>query len=157
MPDVNWITTQLLAEVADEARSAPRRRKNRNLHRMEDPVHRLLNAVEPGTYIRPHRHLAPPKTETALVLAGRIGMIVFDDAGNVTTTAVLDAHGEVRGADIEPGAWHTFVALAPGSVFFEAKPGPYVAPGPADLAAWAPAEGDSDAEAAERGFRSLFG
>lgn len=156
MPAVTFIDHALLRAVAAEAAAAERRRKNRNLHAMEDPVHRLLNAVEPGTYIRPHRHAAPPKSETALAVAGRIGLVLFDDAGAVTGTAVLAPEGPTLGADLPEGTWHTFVALAPGSVFFEAKPGPYVAPGGADLAPWAPAEGEPGAAALERTWRALF-
>ena len=78
-----WITRDLLAEVSAEARESPRLRKNRNFHAMEDPVHRLVNALEPATYIRPHRHLDPAKCETAIALAGSIGVLVFDDAGEL--------------------------------------------------------------------------
>ena len=59
----------LLAELSAAARLHPRRRLNRNLHAMDDPSHRLLNAIEPGSYVRPHRHLTPPKSET-IVLGG---------------------------------------------------------------------------------------
>jgi cupin fold WbuC family metalloprotein len=47
------------------ARALPRRRKNFNVHPSdESKAHRLLNAVEPDSYIRPHRHLDPEKDET---------------------------------------------------------------------------------------------
>ena len=35
---------------------------------MDAPIHRLLNALEPGTYLPPHRHT--DKEETYLVLHG---------------------------------------------------------------------------------------
>jgi hypothetical protein len=41
--------------------------------------------------------------------------------------------------------FHSLVALEPGSIFFEAKAGPYQALEPAEKASWAPAEGDPDA------------
>jgi cupin fold WbuC family metalloprotein len=123
---------------------------------MEDPVHRLLNAMEPGTYVRPHRHLHPPKTETALVVAGRIGILFFDDAGAVVERGALVSGGEILGADFPPEAWHTLVALSPGSVFFEVKAGPYVPPPETDLASWAPPEGSRDAARLERLWRGLF-
>lgn len=151
-----WITREGIEALSREARESPRRRKNRNFHAMEDPVHRLLNAMEPGTYVRPHRHLHPPKTETALVVAGRIGVLFFDDGGAVVDRRVLDAEGETIGADYPPDAWHTLVALSPGAVFFETKAGPYAPPPPLDLAAWAPAEGGQECAAIERRWRDLF-
>ena len=156
MASPTWIDDALLAEVSREARDNPRRRQNRNFHRMEDPVHRLLNALEPGTYIRPHRHLHPVKSETAIALAGEIGLLVFDDSGRVLASRRLSPGGPDRGADLPGGVWHTLVGLLPSSVFFESKPGPYAPPGPDELAPWAPPEGAPECAAIERGWRGLF-
>ena len=131
-----------LLALSKDARSRPRLRANRNVHRMEDPVHRLLNAIEPGSYVRPHRHLDPPRTETVLVVGGALGLLVFDDGGRTLTTALLLPAPGAFLADIPSGAWHTFVALEPGTVFFETKSGPYAPPGPGDIAGWAPEEGN---------------
>ena len=92
-----------LQHVSAEAASSPRLRRNRNLHAMEDPVHRLFNAIEPGSYIRPHRHLRPPKTETMVVVAGRLGFLSFRDDGSVAERFVLDAAGETFGVDVPAG------------------------------------------------------
>ena len=151
-----WITRGAVARLSREAAASPRRRKNRNLHAMEDPVHRLLNAMEPGTYVRPHRHLHPPKSETALVVAGRIGLLCFDDAGRIVERRVLAGDGDTLGADLPPGAWHSLVALAPGSAFFETKAGPYAPPSEEDLAPWAPSEGSRESALLEREWRALF-
>jgi cupin fold WbuC family metalloprotein len=140
------IDRHLLDEVSREAAASPRRRKNRNFHPSDDfPAHRLLNAIEPDSYIAPHRHLDPAKGETMVVLRGRLGLIIFDDAGRIVRTEVLETGGDLLGVDIPHGTWHTLVALEPGSVFFEAKSGPYVPLGEAERAAWAPAEGTSAA------------
>ena len=54
------INEQLLDETTARAKQSPRLRMNYNFHEeLDDPVNRLLNAMEPGTYIRPHRHLKP--------------------------------------------------------------------------------------------------
>jgi len=145
-----------LAALSREAASRPRLRFNRNIHQMSDSVHRLLNAVEPGTYIRPHRHLTPPKDETIVVLSGAVGILVFDDAGNVIEKAILAPHGRMV-ADLPAGIWHTLISLTSGTVFFETKKGPYVPPRLQDLAAWAPAEEDQDVRARESVFRAFFG
>ena len=50
------INEQLLDETTARAKQSPRLRMNYNFHEeLDDPVNRLLNAMEPGTYIRPHR------------------------------------------------------------------------------------------------------
>lgn len=145
-----------LSSLTEAARSSGRLRRNRNLHEMEDPVHRLFNAVEPGSYIRPHRHLYPPKSETILVVVGSLGLLVFDEAGRLAATERLAAPGEVFGADVPAGTWHTFVALERGTVFFETKAGPYLAPAGPDAASWAPAEGDPASAVLEKVWRALF-
>ncbi len=145
-----------LDRLSAEAVASPRLRKNGNLHAMEDPVHRLFNAIEPGSYIRPHRHLHPRKTETMIVVAGRLGFLVFGEDGTVVDKVVLDAAGETFGIDVAPGVWHTFVSLTPGAVAFETKAGPYAAPGERDSAAWAPPEGDPAAGRLEAGWRGRF-
>ena len=145
-----------LDRLSKEAASSPRLRKNRNLHEMEDPVHRLFNAIEPGSYIRPHRHLHPPKAETMVVVAGRLGFLSFHGDGTVAERAVLEAAGETFGVDVPPGVWHTFVSLAGGTVAFEAKAGPYVAPAGSDAAPWAPPEGDPASVRLEAGWRNAF-
>jgi len=152
------ITQDMLDEVAAAAAASPRRRKNRNFHRAnEDAAHRLLNALEPDSYVMPHRHLDPAKDETVVALRGRFGLVLFDDSGAVQTTAVLAADARDIGVDIPHGTFHTLVALVPGSIFFEAKAGPYVAITEAERAAWAPAEGTPEAATYLERMRALFG
>ena len=49
------IDTDLLAAVCEAAAASPRLRSNHNLHGLGDLVQRFLNALQPGTYVRPHR------------------------------------------------------------------------------------------------------
>ncbi len=57
-------------------------RKNYNFHRNEaDVSNRLLNAIEPGSYVVLHRHLDATKDETFVVLRGRFGLVLFDESG----------------------------------------------------------------------------
>ena len=144
---MNTVDAARLAAVSAKARTSPRLRMNDNLHSMDDAIHRLLNATEPGTDVQPHRHSAAGKTETLTVLAGRGAVLVFDDAGRVTEKAILSPAGPVFVVEVPAGAWHTLVALEPGTVWFEAKAGPYAAPPAQDLATWAPAPGAPGADA----------
>jgi len=136
------INKQLLDEITAAAIESPRFRKNWNIHPNDEfPTHRLLNAIEPESYIRPHRHLDPLKDETFIIVRGRLGILVFDDAGKVCEKVLLDADGENIGADIPAGCFHTAVSLAAGTVFFEAKSGPYLQLSDAEKAGWAPEDG----------------
>lgn len=76
------INEALLNETTGRAKQSPRLRMNYNFHEhLDDPVNRLLNALEPGTYLRPHRHLNPKKDEIFLLLRGRIAVFLFDNKG----------------------------------------------------------------------------
>jgi len=151
------ITRALLAALSLEAAQVPRRRKNRNLHGSDAArANRLLNAMEPDSYVRPHRHMDPEKSETIIALQGSFGLVLFDTLGAVVSRDVIARVGPAPGFDIPYGTFHTLVALESGSVFFEAKAGPYMPLGAAEMAAWAPPEGTPDAQAYLREMRALF-
>ena len=83
-PRLQRLDQDLFASVASAARAAPRLRRNHNLHAESDLVQRFLNVLQPGTYVRPHRHLRDlPGSgfECFLVLQGCIGLLLFDDDG----------------------------------------------------------------------------
>ena len=148
MNSATLIDADLLAGVSDAARASPRRRRNHNFHRQDgDACQRLLNAIEPGSYVRPHRHLDPAKDETIIVLRGRLGAVLFDESGAVTAAALLVPGGDCVGIDIPHGRYHTLFALEAGTVMFEAKAGPFLPLRAAELAPWAPAEGSPQAAA----------
>lgn len=138
-----FITDDTLKTLTDKAQQTPRLRMNLNMHgELDDPVQRLCNAMEPGTYVRPHRH--PQRWEFITMLSGSILLLVFDDAGQVTQRHVLSANGPLHALELPENTWHTLTALESGSVMFEVKQGPYIKPEEKDFAAWAPAEGDQD-------------
>lgn len=151
------IDQSLLDRVSLQAGQSPRLRKNHNFHPSDVFCsHRLLNGMEPGSYIRPHRHQDPTKDESILVIRGRIGFIGFDDAGNASITRVLATEGDAVGVDIPHGSYHTLISLMPGSIFFEAKAGPYRPLNHEEMAAWAPAEGDERVSAYLASLECLF-
>ncbi|MHB8742937.1 MAG: WbuC family cupin fold metalloprotein [Sulfuricaulis sp.] len=157
MSNIQIIHRRLLDEVASQAQAASRRRKNHNFHATDSaPCHRLLNAIEPDSYIQPHCHRQASKDETLLIVKGRVGLIIFDERGDVSHKVLLVPLGEAVGADIPHGVFHTLVALDSGSVFFEAKAGPYVALSADEKASWAPAEGDPQAAVYLARWQQLF-
>jgi cupin fold WbuC family metalloprotein len=136
------IDQKLLATVSEAAKQAPRRRKNHNFHPHDDyPGHRLINGIEPDSYVMPHRHFDPNKDETIICLRGRLGVVIFGSTGWIERCVVLEPGSEVLGIDIPHGVFHTVLALESATVFFEAKAGPYVPLATAERAFWAPAEG----------------
>ena len=140
------VTRELLQQLTESARTSPRLRKNHNLHPSDESrCHRLLNAIEPASYIRPHRHLDPDKDEAFILMSGRLGIILFSDAGEVMESVTLSPQDGILAVDIPNGVFHTAVSLEPGTVFFEVKAGPYLPLSAAEAAAWAPLEGDGGA------------
>jgi cupin fold WbuC family metalloprotein len=151
------IDRDFLERVSSQAKASPRRRRNHNFHVSEsDTCNRLLNAIEPDSYIQPHCHHDTAKDETLIVVRGRLGVILFDERGAVSATAMLAPASESVGVNIPHGMYHTLVALEPGSVFFEAKAGPYAPLTPREKAPWAPAEGEPGASSYLADLKRLF-
>lgn len=135
------ITFSELTEQSNTAARSPRLRAHRNLHpELSDPVQRLAIAMEPGTYVRPHRH--PHTFELLIPLRGRFVVLNFDEQGTVTQRTVL---GESTAAlEIAPGVWHAVLSLDPQGVIFEVKQGAYQPVAVQDYVSWAPEEGGDD-------------
>lgn len=144
------ITRDDLDDLAAQAARTPRRRLNRNLHPgPEDPIQRLFVAADRDSYFRPHRH--PDRGETAIVLRGRFDVLLLDATGLVLDRFALGPGEGAQAFDLEPGAWHTWIAQEDGSLFFEVKAGPFDPAGTL-FAPWAPPEGTPEAGA----FRELL-
>ncbi|MDR0988445.1 MAG: WbuC family cupin fold metalloprotein [Prevotellaceae bacterium] len=137
------ISEQLLDEITHQAQHNPRLRMNHNLHEtVNDPIQRLLNAVEPNTYLPPHRHA--DKEETYLVLRGSLITFFFDDEGNVTGSICLSPANGRYGLEIPRNTWHSIVVLESGTVIFEVKRGPYHPLPAEDVAPWAPLPAENE-------------
>lgn len=147
---LNEINHRVISNLIQAARANARHRLHLNLHSSyEDPCQRLLNAVEPESYIRPHRHVTAGKTETIVALRGRFIFVAFDDSGDIIKVIQLATEMYHQSCqivlEIQPTIWHTVFSTVPGSVLFEVKSGPYDAHQPKEFASWAPQEGTSDA------------
>ncbi len=135
------ITDNLINDISDRAKVAARKRCNYNFHdSYSDPIQRFLNAVEPDSYLRPHKHESPDKTEIFLILKGRVLIIEFDDNGKITDHFVLDSQKGNIGVEIPAKTWHSFIALDEGSVLYEIKEGPFIEGAEKVFAEWAPEE-----------------
>ena len=101
MSSLQLLDSALIASLIESARQSPRLRTNHNFHTsMDDNPHRFLNVMVRGTYIAPHRHRDPPKSETFIVLEGELAFFTFDDAGQVISTHILGRNA--IGIDIQP-------------------------------------------------------
>ena len=126
-----------LTDTCANAAASPRKRANLNVHpALDDPIQRMLNVFQPGTYVRPHRH-ERHRFELFLIVTGRAGLLTVDDVGAVLETAVLSP-GAVWAAELPGLVWHTVVSLAGDTALFEVKPGPYAPLADKDFAPWAP-------------------
>ena len=119
------IDTILLDKVSEQAKASPRLRMNYNFHQsLDEKCHRFLNAVEPGTEVPIHKH--PTKDETFVILRGKVRVTTHNDDGSIIEDYVLCPEEGMYGVNIPKGVWHTIEALAPNSVIFECKEGPFV-------------------------------
>jgi len=153
---VEFVTAAGLAALSRRARAVARGRTNQNFHAPADGYQRMLNAIQPSSYVRPHRHVTPGKSETFVVLSGEIGFFWFDDEGGLRGARRIGPDQETRAVDLEPGVWHCFLALAPDTVVFEGKNGPYDEATDKQFPAWAPPEGDPAAPEYAQGLLRIL-
>ena len=118
------IDKKILDELTAKAKENPRLRCNLDMRNsVDDQSQRMLNALEPGTVMPIHRHVA--SSETVIILRGRIRWMFYDEQGRITESTELWSDGDVRMLNVEKGRWHSLECLESGSVLFESKDGPY--------------------------------
>jgi cupin fold WbuC family metalloprotein len=137
---IDWV---LLDTATAAAQQSPRQRQILRFHELPEVLQRMVNAVEPGSYAQPHQHRDPDKAEIFVCLRGRAAVVRFDARGEILEWTLVAAGGPVLGVEIPPQAWHTLLALEPGTVLFEVKEGPYDAATDKRFAPWAPPESDT--------------
>ena len=138
------IDQPLLDKVSRLAKESPRGRKNYNFHKTyEDSLQRLLNAIEPYSYIQPHKHENPDKREVFTVLQGRLLVVEFDTSGNITEHCIIAPADGIFGAEISERTFHSIFAMESGTMVYEIKDGPYSPIDDKNFATWAPKEGEA--------------
>ncbi len=139
------ITDEQIEQLIQQAAVSERGRVPFRLHEHHEPVQRMVNAIVPGSYVTPHVHRNPPKTELMAILKGKVAIIRFSEDGDVSDIFVLDESGPIKVVDIRPGVYHNMVALEPSAVL-EIIQGPYHADTHKQFANWAPQEGSPEAK-----------
>ena len=124
---IQIINQQLLDETSAKAQENERLRMNFNIHtQFDDPVNRMLNALEPNTIIPIHRHQHPYKNESLVVLRGEeLDVLLYDDAGRLTERIMLNPAKGNYGIDIPGDIWHSIEVREKGTVIYEVKTGTY--------------------------------
>lgn len=144
--DLFLLENKQIEEGLRASRKSDRLRMILPLHREQGAkVQRLINFLQPGTYVRPHLHPLPHATESIVVLKGKIRFFTFNDAGKTRTDQILTSDLFPGVVDIEPRVWHSFLVLEEDTILFECKKGPYDAVSDKEFAAWAPPEGSAEA------------
>ncbi len=118
--------------LTEQAKASPRLRMNFNLHESHDSkAQRLFNALEPGTFLPIHRHVATD--ETFIVLRGKLRVTFYDDNGVPAEIFDLEPAAKKYGCQIPKNVWHSFEVLATGTAILEIKDGPYTPVAPENI------------------------
>ena len=127
------IDNVLLDQLTEQAKVSPRLRMNMDLRNSsEDTSQRMLNAIEPGSFVPIHRH--QKTSETFVVLRGRVVEEFYDELErSCSATYEVAAGGPVCALNIPAGTWHTLRALESGTVILEMKDGAYEPIAPEDI------------------------
>ena len=135
------VNNDTILELGKQAFTSERKRVNMNLHEVaDDPLQRMINVLEPGTYLCPHMHKNPDKREIFVILRGSLLVCLFDDNGKVKSHVVLGRDEGNYIIEIPPATWHSIIPLAVHTAVFECKDGPYNPDDDKIFAPWAPAE-----------------
>ena len=143
------VDNDLLNNLSQQAKINPRLRQHYNLHKSHaEPCQKILNAIEPLSYIRPHRHFTDPKSEFFLAIRGEFALILFDEEGAISRVHRFSSKmlADFLAAEIQNDVWHTVISLESDSVLLEVKSGPFDANQPKDFALWAPEENSGNSK-----------
>jgi len=158
MNAIKKISNQQIVAMGQEALTSPRKRIHFNLHESpDDPIQRMINVLEPGTYMCPHIHHDKFKREIFVILRGRLLVCLFNDGGEMIDNVILDKEGESFLVEIPAGIWHTLIPLSVHTAIFECKDGPYDAGSDKIFADWAPKEGDPEGNQFNQGLLKHLG
>ena len=142
--EIQLINDNLLSVLHWKARENERKRINYDLRTTEnDTSQRMLNVLEPGTYVPIHRHL--DTSETVVCLEGFLDWIFYEELSNMDAggpihdgeKAVVEScfaevarfricpREKLYGIQIPKGAWHSVEVYEPSTIL-EAKDGAYI-------------------------------
>lgn len=141
------LSKDMLEKGLKASRKSERKRIILPIHRKQEAeVQRMINFLQPETYIRPHKHPLNHASESLVLIRGSICFYTFDDDGTVRSINNVDSKPVTGVLDIEPRVWHSFIVLEEDTILFECKKGPYDGKKDKTFAPWAPAEGSDEVQ-----------
>lgn len=82
---VKVFNVDYLDALASEAARSTRQRQHRNVHEsFVEACQRTFIALQPGSYVPPHRHCVVPRDELMVPVRGLLVLVLFDNDGTVT-------------------------------------------------------------------------
>ena len=149
------VNTEFMDKLSEQAKASERKRAHFNLHKsLDEDIHRLCMGAEPGTFIRPHRHLDCEKWELFTILRGKIVVLIFADDATVLERIEMTAGGDNCVVEIPADSWHAFASLQSGSIVMEVKHGPYEPPVAEDWLSGTPSEGEAGASEFQQWYQT---
>lgn len=136
------------ARLVDELRELSNRHDGQNvricLHSAPEVEHHDMVILEhPGRYYRPHKHIR--KGETFHIIAGRLGVLIFEEDGTVVEACDLGP-GDILRVGIN--MFHMVHPVTDPVIYHESNPGPFLGDANSVFPDWAPDGSDPEAAAA---------
>lgn len=117
------ITENLLDELTIKAKRSERLREAFDLRNSpQDNSQRILNALEPGTFVPVHRHTM--SSETVVVIRGSVRQNFYSENGDIIESFVVSS-SSMPMYHVPKNAWHNTESLESGTIIFETKDGKY--------------------------------
>lgn len=107
-------------------KASAKRRARINAHlNGEDALHEMIIAIDPSSYIRPHKH--PGKSEAFHVIEGEVDIVVFTDEGEIDRIVPLGPPGSGRPFyyRMSSAFFHTLIIRSDMLVVHEITNGPF--------------------------------
>ena len=113
-------------EFEEKAARNERRTVRLCTHRtVEDTFHEMFIVHSRATFVPPHKH--GNKIESASVIAGRMDIVIFDDAGAITRVVRMGEYGSGLSFyfRLAESVYHTMLIRSHQVIYHEATTGPF--------------------------------
>ncbi len=149
-----FVGSELLKEMKDVSRVNGGCNVRICLHSGPEAMHHDMVVLESKeNYYPPHKH--EEKGECFHVMDGKLGLLAFDDCGDIIDANVLEK-GDIYRIEIE--MYHAVIPVSDIVIYHESKPGPFLGNDDSIIPSWAALEEDLKAvKAYKRRARSTLG
>ncbi len=132
------VDKEVIQDTIEKSRMSSRGRAMTVLHPPEKKGIRILvNAIQPGSYVQPHRH---EYEEAFGILSGELDVLFFDQEGKVISRNTFNQHNGSRFVEIPPLMYHTVLSNEQDSCILDLSIGPFNPNGYKQFAPWSPSE-----------------